>query len=74
MLNEQTPLEKAIDAAGSQSELARRIGVTQQTSSVWKHAKKGQVPADAAVSIERHTGVHRSVLRPDIFEAPGVNE
>ena len=48
--------------------LAGKVGVTQQSISYW--VKKGQVPAEMALAVERATGVPRHVLRPDLFDAP----
>lgn len=56
------PLEKAISAAGSSKELARRVGVTPQAVSQWKI-----VPYNRVLAVERATGVHRSLLRPDLY-------
>jgi TorA maturation chaperone TorD len=59
-------LEEAIRAAGSVSALARKIGIAQPSVSNWN-----RVPADRVVSVESVTGVHRTVLRPDLFAAVG---
>lgn len=55
-------LAAAIRAAGTARELAKRLGITPAAISVWK-----KVPWHHAREIERVTGVHRTVLRPDIF-------
>lgn len=55
-------LEAAIAAAGSASELARRIGVSQPSVSNWQ-----RVPAGRVVAVESATGVSRTVLRPDLY-------
>jgi DNA-binding transcriptional regulator YdaS (Cro superfamily) len=67
-MDAKTPLDAAISAAGSQAALATKVGVKQQTISYW--VKKGQVPAEMALAVERATGVPRHVLRPDLFDAP----
>lgn len=61
-------LEKAIRIAGSQSELARRIGVKQQYIWYWLHKAKA-VPAEYVAKIEAATDsrVTRYQLRPDVF-------
>lgn len=56
-------LQEAIRAAGSVSELARRIGIAQPSLAVWE-----RVPADRVILVEQATGVGRAVLRPDLFE------
>jgi DNA-binding transcriptional regulator YdaS (Cro superfamily) len=65
-MKNSTPLQKAIDIAGSQVNLGRLIGVHQQVVHSWK---KRRVPAERAVQIERVTNglVTRAELRPDLF-------
>lgn len=60
-------LQRAIDAAGGQSELARRIGKKQ--GNIWDWLQAGRVPAEACIPIERAVGgaVTRHELRPDIY-------
>ena len=55
-------LSEAIRAAGSVSELARQIGISQPSLSNWI-----RVPAERVVSVEAVTGVDRAVLRPDLY-------
>lgn len=57
-------LEKAIQAAGGVRALARELGISQPAISSWK-----RVPADRVVSIEAASGVPRSELRPDLYQA-----
>jgi DNA-binding transcriptional regulator YdaS (Cro superfamily) len=63
----QTPIQKAIKIAGSQSALARKIGVPPQYVQYW--AKKNRVPAERVIAIEKATDgeVTRAELRPDLF-------
>jgi TorA maturation chaperone TorD len=56
-------LQEAIRAAGSVSELARRIGISQPSVSNWD-----RVPAERVLSVESATGVARAVLRPDLYD------
>lgn len=56
-------LSEAIRAAGSVSELARRIGISQPSVSDWD-----RVPAERVLAVETATGVSRATLRPDLFE------
>ena len=59
-------LNEAIRAAGSVSELARRIGIAQPSVSNWD-----RVPAERVLAVESATGVPRVRLRPDLYgEAP----
>ena len=61
----KTPgLRKAIDAAGTMAELARRIGLTKQAVSLWH-----TVPLSQVLSVERATGVPREELRPDMYRS-----
>ena len=65
-------LKRAIDIAEGQLPLAAAIGTTQSQVWYWlERAKKG-VPAEFCIGIERHTGVARHELRPDIFDAPSA--
>jgi TorA maturation chaperone TorD len=59
-------LQEAIRAAGSVSELARRIGISQPSISTWD-----RIPAERVIPIESATGVNRAVLRPDLFAVAG---
>jgi TorA maturation chaperone TorD len=65
-------LQEAIRAVGGVSELARRIGISQPSVSNWD-----RIPAERVLAVEAATGVERTVLRPDLFEAaasPEVDE
>lgn len=64
-MSEQTPIERAVMAAGSQTKLAADLGVTPQAVQQWVEA--ASVPAKRVLDIERLTGVSRHDLRPDIF-------
>jgi len=55
-------LSKAIRAAGGISELARALGISQPSVSNW-----ARVPAERVIAVESVTGVHRKVLRPDLY-------
>jgi TorA maturation chaperone TorD/DNA-binding transcriptional regulator YdaS (Cro superfamily) len=52
----------AVEAAGGVGALARKIGIAQPSVSNWS-----RVPADRVIAVEAATGVHRSVLRPDLY-------
>ncbi|WP_420997613.1 transcriptional regulator [Cupriavidus sp. 30B13] len=62
-----TSLQRAVEVAGSQSELARRIGVRQMHVWNWLNRSKGKVPGEYVLPIERATGVSRHDLRPDLY-------
>lgn len=53
---------RAIKAAGGPSALGRLLGVSSQNISQW-----WQVPAERVLAVERHTGVSREELRPDLY-------
>lgn len=55
-------LNEAIRAAGSVSELARQLGISQPSVSNWN-----RIPAERVAAVETLTGVNRMVLRPDLF-------
>jgi DNA-binding transcriptional regulator YdaS (Cro superfamily) len=63
-------VQKAVEVAGSQTALAKLIGVRQQH--VWKWLRMERIPAERAIEIEQATKgrVTRHELRPDIFGAP----
>ena len=65
----KTALERAVEAAGSQNELARRIGVRQSTLWSWLRRNESPVPAEYAIPIELAVDavVTRDELRPDLF-------
>jgi TorA maturation chaperone TorD len=67
-------LERAVELAGGQSALARAIGKSQ--SHIWHWLKVAKrVPAEAAVAIEKATGVTRQELRPDLYvEGKGTTD
>lgn len=60
-------LDRAISAAGGVRALARTLGVSQPAISGWK-----RVPADRVLSVETHTGVPRTDLRPDLYPADQI--
>ena len=55
---------RAVLAAGTAKELARRIGVSTSAPGNW--VMRGRVPAQHCPAIERETGVRCEVLRPDV--------
>lgn len=62
---EQSPIQKAVSAAGSQTALARALGCTPQN--VQHMCATGNVPAKHVLKIEASTGVSRTELRPDLY-------
>lgn len=62
-------VDRAINAAGGVSQLARKIGISQPSVSNWS-----TVPAQRVTAVEAATGVPRAQLRPDLFREPAVSE
>lgn len=62
-------IRKAVEACGSQSELARRMNDGTKQGHVWYWLKTGRVPAERCSAIEVATEhqVTRKELRPDVF-------
>lgn len=60
-----TPINRAVDVAGSQSSLARTLRCTPQN--VQRMCSTGHVPAKHVLKIEAATGVSRHDLRPDLY-------
>jgi|TARA_R100000049_G_C1944690_1_gene89523 DNA-binding transcriptional regulator YdaS (Cro superfamily) len=69
MIDAQTPfeaLEAAVEAAGTQAELARICEVSP--TAVWKWIQSSKrMPAEFVLRAEAATGVSRHALRPDIY-------
>lgn len=61
-------LEQAWRAAGSRTKLAKALGVAPSTVTMWQ--VRGRIPAERVPAIEMAFGVHRYVLRPDLYEIP----
>jgi len=59
-------LQKAVAAAGSQSELARQIQVSQQLIWNWLNRDK-KIPSEYVLKLERVSGISRHKWRPDIY-------
>lgn len=64
---------EAIDRAGGQVAFASLVStekrqVSQQVVSCW--FRKGKLPAELVLRVERLTGVAREALRPDVFLLP----
>ena len=62
-------LQEAIRAVGGVTELARRIGISQPSVSNW-----AKVPAERVLQVENASGIARTILRPDLYTEPNVDE
>ncbi|MBS7818678.1 hypothetical protein B9T11_07960 [Wohlfahrtiimonas chitiniclastica] len=60
-------LMEAIDRAGGQTALARKLGIKQGHIGSWVHRFKKAPPAEYVLKIESITGISRHDLRPDVF-------
>lgn len=63
-------LTKAIERAGTASNLASMLGIKPMSVSRWKTRYKGVVPADRVLAIYNATGVTPHELRPDLYPNP----
>lgn len=61
-----TPIQKAIDLAGTQAALARAIGAAPAFVNQWVTGRRPVAPKYAR-AIEETFGVSRHELRPDVF-------
>ncbi|KQS76831.1 CI repressor [Rhizobium sp. Leaf384] len=68
MTQAPTDLKTVFVAAGSASELARKLSISPPAVLQWRH-----VPAGRVLAVEDITGISRHHLRPDIF-GPTPNE
>jgi DNA-binding transcriptional regulator YdaS (Cro superfamily) len=59
-------LDRAIEVAGSQSALARVLGVSQNAVSRWAR-RLTALPPEHVLAVEAATGVSKHELRPDIY-------
>ena len=58
-------IEQAIEKAGGRGTVAKALGVTPEAVRQWISSS---LPAKRAVQLEGISGVHRSELRPDLWE------
>lgn len=59
-------LKRAVEIAGGQTALAKKLGITQ--ARVWNWLNRDKVlPGEFAIPIERVTGVTKHELRPDLY-------
>lgn len=63
-----TPIQQAVQAAGSQSALASAVDAAPQFVSQWATGRR-PVPPKFALAIEEKFGISRHDLRPDVFGA-----
>lgn len=66
-------IDKAVELAGSQQELARQLGVSQQAISEW--VQRGYVPVGRVIEIEATYGVSRlDLVDPQLRDLLGPVE
>jgi DNA-binding transcriptional regulator YdaS (Cro superfamily) len=54
--------KRAVLAACSAAQLARLLGISPASISLWR-----RVPAERVIEVERVTGISRHVIRPDLY-------
>lgn len=62
---QEAALIHAVNQAGGQSALARKLGIAPAAISRW--VRQGRVPPLRVLAVEAATGVSRTALRPDIY-------
>jgi DNA-binding transcriptional regulator YdaS (Cro superfamily) len=69
-MDDKTPIQRAIEHAGSEAKLGEGIGFSQVAINKAKH--RGSVSAEMALAIHRFTAgaVPASDLRPDLWTSP----
>lgn len=60
-------IEQAIEKAGGRGAVAKSLGLTVEAVRQWT-LKDRKIPPKRAVELEKISGVHRSELRPDLWE------
>jgi TorA maturation chaperone TorD len=60
-------VNRAIEAVGGVTELARKLGIAQPSVSNWI-----KIPAERVIAVEAVTGIPRVQLRPDLYSESGV--
>jgi len=58
-------IQEAVSIAGSQSALARSVGVSQPT--VWNWLRRSKIAPEFVIPVEKATGVSRHDLAPDLY-------
>lgn len=66
---DHTPMERAAAAVGGVRPLAKLCHVTYQAVQKWIDSR---IPAERVLEVERHTGVSRHELRPDLYPRDGT--
>lgn len=64
-MTQRRAFRQAVGIAGGMTAMAKVCGVTRQSLYNWQ--RRGRIPAEIAVKIERATGITRQTLRPDLF-------
>jgi len=59
------PIQRAVDAVGGVSQLAKSCDVTYEAVRKWLSLDR--LPAERVLEVERLTGVSRHELRPDLY-------
>ena len=66
------PVSEVVKAVGSQSALAKLLGVRQSHVRNWLNRPNSKgIPPKYVIQVEKATGIPRQELRPDIFAEDG---
>jgi DNA-binding transcriptional regulator YdaS (Cro superfamily) len=65
VMDDASPLSRAVRAAGGPSALGAHLGISPQAISQWQ-----RVPAERVLAVEGVSGVPAHELRPDLYRAP----
>jgi DNA-binding transcriptional regulator YdaS (Cro superfamily) len=60
-------MKRAVDLAGGQSALARKVGTTQARIWYWLNKAERGCPAEWVLAVAKATGVSKHELRPDLY-------
>lgn len=55
-------VERAVEAAGGQTALAKALGIKPQAVQQWR-----KIPVGRIIEVERVTGIPREELRPELY-------
>lgn len=58
-------LAAACEAVGGEARLGAMLGKSRSHVTTWK--RRGMIPAEMAIPIERASGIPRTVIRPDLY-------
>lgn len=60
-------IKRAVEIAGGQAPLARKLGISQGHVWYWVARSKKGTPAEWVLAVAKATGVPKHELRPDLY-------